>query len=83
MTDYACASTLVNRYYGGLIPSFFNLCTMQGYLIINCIIGGQTLGSVSTHLNSTLGIVIISLISLAVGQQVYANLEKTYVDSKS
>ena len=39
---------------------------MQGFLILNCIIGGQTLASVSPHLNDTLGIVIISVISLAV-----------------
>lgn len=53
-------------YYGGLIPSFFNLCTMQGYLIINCIIGGQTLAASSSHLDATLGIVIIGLIALLV-----------------
>jgi len=40
--------------------------SMQGFLILNCIIGGQTLASVSPHLNDTLGIVIISMISLAV-----------------
>jgi len=39
---------------------------MQGFLILNCIIGGQTLASVSSHLDDTLGIVIISVISLAV-----------------
>ena len=39
---------------------------MQGYLIINCIIGGQTLASVSSRLNATAGIVITGLISLAV-----------------
>lgn len=39
---------------------------MQGFLVLNCIIGGQTLASVSPHLNDTLGIVIISVIALAV-----------------
>ena len=39
---------------------------MQGYLVINCIIGGQALATVSDKLTDTLGIVIISLISLAV-----------------
>lgn len=39
---------------------------MQGFLILDCIIGGQMLASVSTHLNDTLGIVIIGLMSLAV-----------------
>ena len=56
----------VSRYYGSVIPSILNVLTMQGYLILNCIIGGQTLASVSSHLNDTLGIVIISVISVAV-----------------
>ncbi|KAF8416143.1 hypothetical protein L210DRAFT_3583339 [Boletus edulis BED1] len=43
-----------------------NAITMQGFLVLNCIIGGQTLASVSSHLNDTLGIVIISVISLVV-----------------
>ena len=41
---------------------------MQGFLILNCIIGGQTLASVSSHLDDTLGIVIISVISLVVSE---------------
>ena len=55
-----------SRYYGGLIPSILNILSCQGYLIINTIIGGQALGSVSQHLNATLGIVIIGLITLGV-----------------
>ena len=39
---------------------------MEGYSVINCIIGGQTLGAVSSHLNATLGIVITGILSLAV-----------------
>ena len=39
---------------------------MQGFLILNCTIGGQTLASVSSHLDDTLGIVIIGCISMAV-----------------
>ena len=40
---------------------------MQGFLILNCIVGGQTLASVSNgHLDDTLGIVIIGVISLVV-----------------
>ena len=39
---------------------------MEGYLVINAIIGGQTLAEVSPRLDATLGIVIISLICLAV-----------------
>lgn len=53
-------------YYGAVLPSVLNVLTMQGYLIINCIIGGQTLGAASAHLDATLGIVITGLISLAV-----------------
>jgi hypothetical protein len=39
---------------------------MQGFLILNCIIGGQTLASLSSRLNDTLGIVIIGIITLVV-----------------
>ncbi|KAF9813398.1 hypothetical protein IEO21_05632 [Rhodonia placenta] len=52
-------------YYGAIIPSVLNVISSQGYLIINTIIGGQVLGSVSTHVNATIGIVIIGLITLA------------------
>lgn len=55
------------RYYGAIIPSALTVFSMQGFLILNCIIGGQTLASVSDHLDDTLGIVIISIISLVVG----------------
>ena len=50
------------------MPSAFTVFSMQGFLILNCIIGGQTLASVSDHLNDTLGIVIIGVISLVVGR---------------
>lgn len=39
---------------------------MQGFLILNCIIGGQALAAVSSRLDDTLGIVIISVLSLVV-----------------
>jgi hypothetical protein len=39
----------------------------QSYLILNGIIGGQALAAVSDKVNDTLGIVIIALISFAVG----------------
>ena len=55
-------------YYGSIIPSAFTVFSMQGFLILNCIIGGQTLASVSSHLNDTLGIVIIGVISLVVSR---------------
>ncbi|KAI0944997.1 hypothetical protein AcV7_001649 [Taiwanofungus camphoratus] len=53
-------------YYAVVLPSALNVFSMQGFLILDCIIGGQMLASVSTHLNDTLGIVIIGLMSLAV-----------------
>jgi len=60
-----------SSYYGAVIPSILNVFSMQGFLILNCIIGGQTIASVSSHLDDTLGIVIISVISLVVGTSVY------------
>lgn len=52
--------------YAVMLPAALNVFSMQGFLILNCIIGGQTLASVSSHLDDTLGIVIISLISMVV-----------------
>jgi len=43
------------------------VCSMQGYLILNSIVGGQTLAAVSPdRLNATLGIVIIGVVSMVV-----------------
>ncbi|EED77647.1 predicted protein [Postia placenta Mad-698-R] len=56
----------VNSYYGAIIPSILNVISLQGYVILNTIIGGQTLGAISSHLSATLGIVIIGLFTLAV-----------------
>ncbi|GLB39366.1 putative permease for cytosine/purines, uracil, thiamine, allantoin [Lyophyllum shimeji] len=53
-------------YYGSMIPSILNVISMQGFLILNCIIGGQTLASVSDRLDDTAGIVIIGVLSLVV-----------------
>ncbi|KAI0316074.1 cytosine-purine permease [Amylostereum chailletii] len=53
-------------FYGAMIPAILNVFTMQSFLILNTIIGGQTLASVSSHLNATLGIVIISILTLIV-----------------
>lgn len=53
-------------YYGAVIPSTLNVISCQGYLIANTIIGGQTLGSVSPHVGSTIGIIIIALVTLLV-----------------
>jgi purine-cytosine permease-like protein len=54
------------RFYGAIIPSVLNVISLQGFLVLNSIIGGQTLASVSDHLNDTAGIVVISVISLIV-----------------
>lgn len=53
-------------FWAGILPSALNVFSMQGFLILNCIIGGQTLASVSDKLDATLGIVIIGVISLVV-----------------
>lgn len=53
-------------FYGAMIPSILNVISLQGFLILNVIVGGQTLAAVSDRLNDTLGIVIISVISLVV-----------------
>ncbi|KAF8906804.1 purine-cytosine permease [Gymnopilus junonius] len=58
--------TLSDILYGAMIPSLLDVFSMQGFLILNCIIGGQALAAVSDRLNDTLGIVIIGVISLAV-----------------
>ncbi|KAI0634844.1 cytosine-purine permease [Trametes polyzona] len=53
-------------YFGSILPSAFTVFSMQGFMILNCIIGGQTFASVSSHLDDTLGIVIIGVLSLVV-----------------
>ena len=75
------SSRLRERYYGAIIPSALTVFSMQGFLILNCIIGGQTLASVSGgHLDDTLGIVIIGLISLAVGDTPQSVLPRSSPD---
>jgi len=52
-------------YFGVIIPSILNLATFMGYLILNCILGGSTLASISNgRLSWTVGIVIIAVLSL-------------------
>jgi len=53
-------------YYGAMIPTVLTVFSMIGLVIVNAIAGGQILASVSTRLDDTLGIVIISLISFGV-----------------
>ncbi|KAF9448584.1 NCS cytosine-purine permease [Macrolepiota fuliginosa MF-IS2] len=63
--------TVISRYsfgyYGVLLICLLNLIGMCGFSILNCILGGQTLASVSGRdLSWTIGIVIIGVISLLV-----------------
>ncbi|KAF9260611.1 cytosine-purine permease [Marasmius fiardii PR-910] len=53
-------------YYGAILPAAFNVFSMIGFLILGSITGGQLLAAVFSNLNETLGIVIISLISLVI-----------------
>ncbi|KAF5336795.1 hypothetical protein D9758_015839 [Tetrapyrgos nigripes] len=56
-------------YYGVIIPCVLNLINMFGFCILNSILGGQTLASVTDgNLSWTVGIVIIVVISLCVRQ---------------
>ena len=49
-----------------MIPSALNVFSAEGFLILNCIVGGQALAAASQNLDDTLGIVIIGVISLVV-----------------
>ncbi|KAJ3510104.1 hypothetical protein NLJ89_g4866 [Agrocybe chaxingu] len=54
-------------YYGVIVPCALNLLTGLGFAVLNCILGGQTLASVTDgRLSWTVGIVIFTLISLFV-----------------
>ncbi|KAI0635287.1 cytosine-purine permease [Trametes polyzona] len=60
-----CQARYSFGFYGVIIPAVFNLCSMMGFCILNCILGGQTLSSISDgHLTWTVGIVVIALLSL-------------------
>lgn len=57
--------------YGGAIPSALNVLSMMGFLVLNGIIGGQTIAAVSSKLDDTLGIVILGIISLVVSMKLF------------
>lgn len=59
-------SLLAHRYYGSILPSALNVFALQGFLVLNSIVGGQTLAAVSDTLSWNVGIVIIAVISLFV-----------------
>ncbi|THU97050.1 NCS cytosine-purine permease [Dendrothele bispora CBS 962.96] len=52
-------------YFGVIIPCILNLIGMFGFSVLNSILGGQTLASVTDgNLSWTVGIVVIAIISL-------------------
>ncbi|KAL5634593.1 hypothetical protein ACGC1H_002589 [Rhizoctonia solani] len=59
-------------YYGNIIPSLLNLITFMGFLILNLILGGETLAAVSGYqaghggLSWDVGIAIVGVIALLV-----------------
>ncbi|KAG1832307.1 cytosine-purine permease [Suillus subalutaceus] len=53
-------------YFGAIIPAVLNVFSSEGFLILSCIIGGQTIASLCSQLHDTLGIVILGIISLVV-----------------
>ncbi|KAL5514386.1 hypothetical protein ACEPAG_2474 [Sanghuangporus baumii] len=60
-----CLSRYSFGFYGISVPCILGLATMTGFMILNCILGGQTLSAVSGgDLSWTVGIVIIAILSL-------------------
>ncbi|KAH7341411.1 cytosine-purine permease [Rhizoctonia solani] len=68
---------IVSRYsfgfYGSILPSLLNLITFMGFLILNLILGGETLAAVSGYeaghgggLSWDVGIAIVGVIALLV-----------------
>ncbi|KAG8216406.1 NCS cytosine-purine permease [Butyriboletus roseoflavus] len=54
-------------YYGVIIPTILNLMGLCGFNILNCILGGQALASVSNNnMSWTVGIVIIAVLSMII-----------------
>ncbi|KAH7915041.1 permease for cytosine/purines, uracil, thiamine, allantoin-domain-containing protein [Hygrophoropsis aurantiaca] len=53
-------------YWGAIAVCCLNVISLQGYVILSAIVGGQTLAGVSSRIDDTLGIVIVSLISSVV-----------------
>lgn len=53
-------TTYTFSYYGVIFPSIFNLVTMCGFMILNCILGGQTFAAVSDGNLSWTWVVILA-----------------------
>ncbi|KAH9974795.1 cytosine-purine permease [Lactifluus volemus] len=60
-----CLTRYTFGYYGVTVPSLLAVVTGLGFCVLNCILGGQALATVA-NISWTVGIVIISLISLFV-----------------
>ncbi|EMD31874.1 hypothetical protein CERSUDRAFT_119154 [Gelatoporia subvermispora B] len=62
-----CQARYSFGFFGVIVPSLFNLASLCGFCILNCILGGQTLASISNgNLSWSVGIVVIAVISLLV-----------------
>ncbi|KAI0340469.1 NCS cytosine-purine permease [Trametopsis cervina] len=62
-----CQARYSFGYFGVIIPCILNLAGMFGFCILNGILGGQTLSSVSGGgMSWSVGIVIISVVSLLI-----------------
>ncbi|KAG8884245.1 hypothetical protein FRB97_004750 [Tulasnella sp. 331] len=52
-------------YFGAIVPATLNAATMMGFMILNCVLGGETLASVSNgRISWNVGIVVIAVVSL-------------------
>ncbi|KAG9006736.1 hypothetical protein FRB94_013860 [Tulasnella sp. JGI-2019a] len=52
-------------YFGAILPATLNAATMMGFMILNCVLGGETLASVSNgRISWNVGIVVIAVASL-------------------
>lgn len=56
----------MSRLYGAILPALLNVFTLQGWLIVSSIIGGQALASTLEQLDDALGVVIISALAFGV-----------------
>lgn len=67
-SQISCIFVLTSgRYYLVSIPVVLNLATLTGFVVIDSVVGGLTLSSVSSdHLSPTVGIVIVDILALLV-----------------
>ncbi|KAG1845808.1 hypothetical protein C8R48DRAFT_816945 [Suillus tomentosus] len=55
--DFMMHYCRISRYFGAIVPAVFNVFSSEGFLVINCIIGEQTLASLSSRFDDTLDII--------------------------